>query len=77
MRRTHRQPALDKAQIRLDQLDKNAVILDGTGCAWQFGGWRNPYWYRAFGDDSFVSSYELSQIIEGKFTVIHPLKEAA
>lgn len=70
------QPALNKAQMQLDKLDRNAVILDATGQAWQFGGWQNPYWYRAFGDDSFVSSFELTQIIKGQFTVIHPAKDA-
>ena len=75
-RRGSLQPKLAKAQIQLDKLNGNAVILDSSGQAWQFGGWQNPYWYRAFGDDSFVSSFELTQIINGEFTVIHPPKES-
>lgn len=76
VRRGLLQHALPRAQKQLDKLDRNAVILDGSGQAWQFGGWQNPYWYRAFGDDSFVSSFELVQIIRGQFTVIHPAKDA-
>lgn len=72
MRKTSLRNDLARALDKLNDLPGGAVILDGTGCAWQYGGNWNPYWYRSFGDDSFVSSYELSQIIDGKFTVIHP-----
>ena len=68
--------------MQLDKLPPGAVILDGTGHAWQQGktygitGYGDPYWYRAYGDDTCVSSFELTQIISGDFTIIHPPKEA-
>lgn len=45
------------------------MILDSRGHAWQAD---RIYWYRAFGDDSCVSSWDLSQITGPKITVIHP-----
>lgn len=42
----------------LESLDRNAVVLDVYGHAWQSGG---LYWYRAFGDDSQVTAWELCQ----------------
>lgn len=54
-----------KTQSILDDLPAGSVVLDRFGHAWQQGGaWRfhsSPYWYRSYGDDSEVSSYELSQ----------------
>ncbi|ANP74523.1 hypothetical protein [Cryobacterium arcticum] len=60
------QPALHRAQIELDKMPANAVILDSYGHAWQQGGTpgrgvASGYWYRAFGDDTEVSSFELAQ----------------
>ncbi|GAA4924410.1 hypothetical protein [Nesterenkonia rhizosphaerae] len=75
-------PKLAKAQMQLDKLPPSAVILDRNDHAWQQGktynisGFGDPYWYRAYGDDSCVSSFELAQIIDGEFTVIHPAQRA-
>ena len=60
------QGALHRAQIALDKMPANAVILDRYDHAWQHGGTAamnapSGYWYRAFGDDSEVSSFELAQ----------------
>lgn len=55
-----------KAQLQLDALWDKSVVLDKHGDAWQFG---RVYWYRSFGDDSMVSSYDLSFLYP--FTVIH------
>jgi len=60
------QPALHRTQIRLDKLFHGSVILDRHGDAWQLSG---DYWYRAYGDDSQVSSFELAQ--RGPVTTIH------
>lgn len=51
--------------IILDELRKGAVVLDRDGHAWQYGG---VYWYRAYGDDSMVSSYDLAP--RGPFRVL-------
>lgn len=47
-----------KAQTALDKLSHGSVVLDRYGDAWQLG---EPYWYRALGDDSMISSFELAQ----------------
>lgn len=52
---------------KLDSLNPGSVILDERGHAWQSD---SCYWYRAYGDDSMVSSYDLAQSI-GAITVIH------
>ena len=71
-RRSSLRPDLARAQTQLDKLPPGAVILDRNGHAWQHD---RIYWYRAYGDDTCVSSFELAQILEGTFTVIHPAKE--
>lgn len=55
-----------RTQARLDKLHDHSVVLDRFGHAWQLG---RIYWYRAFGDSSTVSSYELAQL--GPVRVIH------
>lgn len=65
MNRRSLQPALHRAQILLDALPPGAVVLDRFGDAWQQGGTyrfnSSHYWYRAYGDSSEVTSYELCQ----------------
>lgn len=71
------QPALKRAQKTLDGLGPGSVILDRYGDAWQsargygpLGGmYATGYWYRAYGDSSEVSSFELAQ--RGPVKVIH------
>ena len=58
--------AAEREQIKLDQLPRNSVVLDASGHAWQNGG---MYWYRAFGDDSMIGSWEMRPY--GPFRVIH------
>lgn len=60
-------------QMSIDQLHRDSVVLDCFGHAWQYGG---IYWYRAYGDDSRVSSYDLS--FKGPFKVLFkaPLRES-
>ena len=68
---------LEKEQIALDKLKPGAVVLDQYGEAWQMGRgysfgdgqYATGYWYRAYGDSTEVSSFELSQ--HGAFTLIH------
>lgn len=68
------QPALHRAQVKLDQLPNGAVVLDRYGHAWQLGIiLHDPYWYRSYGDDSHVSSWELAQ--RGPINVIHEPKK--
>lgn len=62
------QPALQRSQIRLDELPAGSVVLDRFGHAWQAGSrgvwgttYNTGYWYRAYGDSSEVSSFELAQ----------------
>lgn len=58
------QPALHRAHIALDNLSHGAVVLDRFGHAWQqsrVGAVGSGYWYRSYGDDSEVSSYEVAQ----------------
>lgn len=52
------QPALQRTQIELDKLPHGSIVIDRFGDAWQES--RN-YWYRAYGDSSEVSSWELCQ----------------
>ena len=56
----------ERAQIMLDKLNDGSVVLDMHGHAWQYGG---LYWYRSYGDDSMVSSHDLS--FSFPFKVIH------
>lgn len=63
------QPALHRTQIALDKLPAGSVVLDRFGHAWQSahaGGRRegapSGYWYRSYGDDSEVTSWELAQL---------------
>lgn len=58
MSNPHLQPALHRAQMQLDRLADGSVILDRHNQAWQLS---RHYWYRAYGDDSEVSSWELAQ----------------
>lgn len=58
------QPALHRAVITLDKLNHGAVILDRFEHAWQqskSGNVGSRYWYRSYGDDSEVSSWEVAQ----------------
>jgi len=69
------QPALHRTHIALDKMPANSVILDRFGHAWQHGGTpslgaASGYWYRAFGNDSEVSSFELAQ--RGPVKQIYP-----
>ncbi len=59
---------LQRTQVRLDQLPAGSVVLDRHGHAWQSvgAGWAgagrdSAYWYRAYGDDSQVTSRDLAQ----------------
>lgn len=52
------QPALRRTLLELDKLPHGSVVIDRFGHAWQES--RN-YWYRAYGDDASVSSWELCQ----------------
>lgn len=63
------QPALQRSQIALDELPAGSVVLDRFGHAWQsargYGAlgttYVTGYWYRSYGDDSEVSTFELAQ----------------
>ena len=55
-----------RTQARLDKLADGSVVLDRFGHAWQLG---RIYWYRAYGDSSMVSSYDLAQ--QGPVRVVH------
>ena len=58
------QPALHRTQIKLDSLPSGAVVLDRFEDAWQSSGrpgGASYYWYRAYGDSTEVSSFELAQ----------------
>ena len=62
------QPALQRSQIALDELPAGSVVLDRYGHAWQVGSrgtwgssYNTGYWYRAYGDSSEVSTFELAQ----------------
>lgn len=46
----------EREQIKLDALPSRSVVLDANGHAWQTDG---IYWYRAFGDDSMIGSWEM------------------
>jgi hypothetical protein len=67
----------EKEHIALDNLNAGAVVLDQHGEAWQMGRgysfgdgqYATGYWYRAYGDSTEMSSFELSQL--GPFTLIH------
>lgn len=56
-----------RTQIELDKLAPGSVVLDELGHAWQAD---RVYWYRAYGDSSQVSSFELAQRC-GTFDVIY------
>lgn len=47
------------AQQMLDGLEMGAVVLDKYGHAWQCD---RVYWYRAFGDTTVFSSWDLAQM---------------
>lgn len=58
-------PALHRAHVALDAMPHGAVVLDRLGHAWQqgrIGSVGDGFWYRSFGDDSYVSSFELAQL---------------
>lgn len=62
------QPALHRTQIALDMLPSGSVVLDRNGHAWQSSGAGgggagsvSAYWYRSYGDDNQVTSWELAQ----------------
>lgn len=58
--------SVTKTQVALDELHDGSVIIDKYGHAWQSG---STYWYRAYGDDSLVSSHEVAQY--GPIRIIH------
>lgn len=70
-------PALHRSLLRMQDLPPGSVVLDRFGDAWQsargygpFGSnYATGYWYRAYGDDSEVSTWEAAQY--GPITVIH------
>lgn len=72
------QPALHRTQIALDKMPHGSVVLDRFGHAWQQSsvGMLNPVgsgcWYRAYGDSSEVSSWELAQL--GPVTLLAPAR---
>lgn len=45
---------------KLDSLNPGSVVLDEQGHAWQSD---RTYWYRAYGDSSMVSTWDLAQSI--------------
>lgn len=59
--------SVSRTQEALDALHDGSVILDKYGHAWQLG---RIYWYRAYGDDSMISSNEVAQQY-GPITIIH------
>lgn len=63
----HTGSAIATRHRKLDSLNPGSVILDEHGHAWQSD---TCYWYRAYGDDSMVSSYDLAQMI-GAVVVVH------
>lgn len=67
MRKTTLKSNAARAQEQLDSLRDGSVVLDRFGDAWQAG---SLYWYRAYGDSSFVSSYDLAQT-GAPFTTIY------
>lgn len=74
------QPRLSADLKKINALEPGAVVLDRYGHAWQsargygpFGStYPSGYWYRAYGDDSEVASFEVAQ--HGPLTVIHGKK---
>lgn len=58
--------AAQREQIKIDSLPPRSVVIDRNGDAWQTSG---LYWYRAFGDSSLVSSYDIRQL--APFSVVH------
>lgn len=63
----HTGTAIAQRHRKLDSLNPGSVVLDEQGHAWQFDG---TYWYRAYGDDSMVSTWDLAQIA-GAVVVVH------
>ena len=63
----HTGTAIARRHIKLDSLNPGSVILDERGHAWQSDDY---YWYRSYGDDSMVSSWDLAQMI-GAVVVVH------
>jgi len=57
--KTKMSPNIRRAQIILDSLEHGSVVLDNYGHAWQLS---RECWYRAYGDDTSVSSWELAQL---------------
>ena len=54
-------PEHRKAQHLLDSLPPESVVMDCHGGAWQEGGLSlRGMWYRAFGDEKPLSSWELA-----------------
>lgn len=50
-----------KAQALLDSLPPESVVMDCHGGAWQEGGLSlRGLWYRAFGDEKPLSSWDLA-----------------
>lgn len=66
------QPALHRSLLRMQDLPPGSVVLDRFGHAWQSA---TGYWYRAYGDDTEVSTWEAAQC--GPMTIIHKAKEEA
>lgn len=70
-------PALHRSLLRMQDLPPGSVVLDRFGDAWQSARGYGPlgstyasgYWYRAYSDDSEVSTWAAAQY--GPMTVIH------
>lgn len=77
------QPALHRSLIQMQKLPPGSVVIDRFGDAWQSARGYGPlgstyatgYWYRAYGDDSDVSTWEAAQ--HGPMAVIYKPKEEA
>lgn len=63
------QPALHRSLLRMQGLAPGSVVLDRFGNAWQSATGYGPigstyatgYWYRAYGDDTEVNTWEAAQ----------------
>lgn len=63
------QPALHRSLLRIQELPPGSVVLDRFGDAWQSATGYGPvgstyatgYWYRAYGDSTEVSTWEVAQ----------------
>ena len=55
-------PAVMRQVRALEKLEPACgVAIDQFGAAWQYGGDRAPYWYRAYDSNKPLSTIELAQ----------------